>query len=306
MNFRQWPKPDLMLKRINLFSLLLCLFLPFSVVTLAQQPAKLRIKTVEDLQQYFIYKAGRGPLLIAHRGGTVPGLPENCISTYAYTVKNITPILEIDPRLTKDSVIVIMHDATLDRTTNGKGKVSDYTWKQLQELKLKDAQGNLTAYRIPSLEETIKWAKGKSVLFLDHKDVPLAMMTAKIKEWDAAASVVLSAFELPVAKAYHELNPALMLEVYIKNREQLTETELSGLPLKNVIAYVSQPKTKDFYQQLHAKGLMAIVYTATVVEKDLDETTRKKAYQAIIESGGDIILANKIAEVASVIRASKH
>lgn len=269
------------------------------------QQAKLKLETIQDLRQFFKYEPGRAPLIFAHRGGTVTGLPENCIATYEYTVKTITPFLEIDPRLTKDSVIVILHDATLDRTTNGTGKLSDYTWAQIKELKLKDATGNLTQYGIPTLEETIKWAKGKCILMLDHKNVPLAMMVNKLQDWKATSQVILSAFELEVALGYYQLNKELLLEVYIKNAEQLAAFEKSGIPLRNMIAYVSQPKQKPFYDLLHAKGMMAMVYTATVIEKEKDGAIRKQAYAAIINAGGDMILADNVKEVSSVVSGMK-
>ena len=63
---------------------------------------------------------------------------------------------EIDPRLTKDSVIVLMHDATIDRTTDGTGRVSDYTYDELRRFRLRDREGNLTQFRIPTLEECIR------------------------------------------------------------------------------------------------------------------------------------------------------
>ena len=64
---------------------------------------------------------------------------------------------EIDPRLTKDSVIVLMHDVTLDRTTNATGRLADYTWEELQDVSLKDSEGNVTSCRIPTLEGVIEW-----------------------------------------------------------------------------------------------------------------------------------------------------
>ncbi|MDQ8052294.1 MAG: glycerophosphodiester phosphodiesterase family protein [Pedobacter sp.] len=265
-----------------------------------------QIKNVQELQRFFSYRPGRDPLLIAHRGGTVAGLPENCLATFAHTVKMTTQFLEIDPRLTKDSVIVIMHDPTLERTTNGKGKIEDYTWKELQQLRLKDAQGKLTDHQIPSLEAVIRWARGKCILLLDRKNVPLSMMVDKLKKWKAEAQVILSAFELPDAKAYHRLNPELMLEIYIKNAEQLKMVEQSGIPWKNIIAYVSQPKTREFYDLLHSKGIMSIVYTATVVEKEKDANLRKQAYRDIIAAGGDIILADKVEEVMREVKSIKY
>ena len=85
---------------------------------------------------------------------------------------------EIDPRLTRDSVIVLMHDVTIDRTTNGTGRVADYTLAELQQFRLKDRDGNLTEFRIPTLEEAIRWSQGKTILNLDIKGCPAGVHVA--------------------------------------------------------------------------------------------------------------------------------
>src|SRR5690606_2453185 len=140
------------------------------------------------------------------RGGARPGFPENCIATFENTLKHTHAILEVDPRLTKDSVIVLMHDATLDRTTNGTGKVSDYTWAELQQLKLKDTEGKVTEHRIPTLDEVIRWAKGKTILILDKKSVPPELTAKKISEDNAAAWHMVMADSYEEARQYHTWN----------------------------------------------------------------------------------------------------
>ncbi len=107
-----------------------------------------------------------------------------------YVLKHTPAFFEIDPRLTKDSVIVLLHDATLDRTTTGKGKLSDYTWEEVKQFRLKDKDGNVTPYRIPTLQEAIDWARGKTILNLDKKDVPM-QMTADIIRKNKAAHFVM-------------------------------------------------------------------------------------------------------------------
>jgi len=79
------------------------------------------------LHEYFSYLGNDVPLISGHRGGTTKGFPENCIAAFENTLRYTPAFFEIDPRLTKDSVIVLMHDPTLERTTNGSGKVSDFT-----------------------------------------------------------------------------------------------------------------------------------------------------------------------------------
>jgi len=132
-----------------------------------------KVNTTRELKEFFRYKGKSTPLISGHRGGMIKGFPENSIETFENTLKHTQAFFEIDPRLTKDSVAVLMHDATLDRTTNGTGKVSDYNYAELQKLRLKDPEGNLTDARIPTLKEVILWSKGKTMVNLDKKDLPL-------------------------------------------------------------------------------------------------------------------------------------
>src|SRR5690606_31874643 len=88
----------------------------------------------EQMYSYFKYAPGK-KIISGHRGTMENGLPENPIPAMEAVLRNTTAIFEVDPRLTKDSVIVMLHDETLDRTTNGTGKVSDYTWAELKKLR---------------------------------------------------------------------------------------------------------------------------------------------------------------------------
>ena len=100
------------------------------------------------------------------------GFPENCIATFEHTLRHAFAILEIDPRYTKGGDIVLMHDASLERTTTGTGLVNEHTLKELLTLRLKDSRGMETPYRLSTLEEAIAWAQGKTILVIDQKDVP--------------------------------------------------------------------------------------------------------------------------------------
>src|SRR5690606_757935 len=107
-----------------------------------------KIKNTKQLHDFFRYTGDDIPLISGHRGGMVEGFPENSIETFENTLSHTPAFFEIDPRLTKDSVIVLMHDATLDRTTTGKGKLADYTYDELKQFTLRDPHGNVTAYKI--------------------------------------------------------------------------------------------------------------------------------------------------------------
>src|SRR5574344_1131873 len=82
----------------------------------------LHFQNVKALHHYFRYNKKVPVIIQGHRGGRENSLPESSIAEMKYVLTQMTAIFEIDPRYTKDSVIVVFHDPKLDRTTNGSGK----------------------------------------------------------------------------------------------------------------------------------------------------------------------------------------
>lgn len=105
-------------------------------------------------------------MVVAHRGNW-SNAPENSLLAIRNAIAIGTDIVEIDVRLTKDKIPVLMHDKTLDRTTTGSGKLSNWTLNSLQELFLTDGNGNTTPYKIPTLEDALVLCKGKILINLD-------------------------------------------------------------------------------------------------------------------------------------------
>lgn len=109
-------------------------------------------------------------LVAAHRGDW-RNEPENSLRGYQLAINMGVDIIEVDLNKTSDGVIVIMHDGTIDRTTNGKGKPSDYTLAELKKFHLRNGLGIVTNNTIPTLEEVMLLAKGKVLVNLD-KSLP--------------------------------------------------------------------------------------------------------------------------------------
>lgn len=105
-------------------------------------------------------------MIIAHRGDW-RNAPENSLQAYQSCIDAGFDGIEIDVQMTKDSVIVMMHDKTIDRTTTRKGKVSDYTLAELKELYLRSPIGVVTRQKIPTLDEVLEMAKGKILIQVD-------------------------------------------------------------------------------------------------------------------------------------------
>lgn len=105
-------------------------------------------------------------MVAAHRGDW-RNAPENSLKAFEYAIAMGVDIIEVDLNITKDGILVIMHDNTINRTTDGNGKPADYTWEQLKKFHLKNGLGITTAHTIPTLEEVMQLAKGKVLVNLD-------------------------------------------------------------------------------------------------------------------------------------------
>ncbi len=95
------------------------------------------------------------PLSVAHRGHSI-AYPENTLEAYRKAIELGVEMIECDVNITRDGQLVMMHDSTLDRTTNGSGRVSGATWAEIQKL---DAGGKFkpefVGIKAPSAKETL-------------------------------------------------------------------------------------------------------------------------------------------------------
>jgi len=105
-------------------------------------------------------------MVIAHRADWREA-PENSVMAVKKAIEKGVNMVEIDLALTKDSVLVLMHDNTIDRTTTGKGKPSDYTLEEIKKFYLKDGLGVPTQMRIPTLDEILDTTQGEIFINLD-------------------------------------------------------------------------------------------------------------------------------------------
>lgn len=237
------------------------------------------------------------------------GYPENSIEAFEYVLSHTPAFFEIDPRLTKDSVIVLMHDATLERTTTGTGKLADHTWAELQQLNLKDVEGNITPYKIPTLAAAITWAKGKTILNLDKKDVPFEMTDKIIRDMDATSFVMVTVHNAEQAAWYYQSNPKLMMSAFVKTEAEMNAYELAGVPWKNMIAYIGSqniPENKKMLDLLHSRKVMCMISAAPVYDKLPSAAERADAYRSIYKSGADILESDLPVAVASAIVLPKR
>lgn len=115
-----------------------------------------------------------GPVMVVAHRACWRATAENSLAAVQACIAMGVDMIEIDVQRSADGALVVIHDRTVDRTTNGQGKVADKTLAELQQLRLKafagGAEAPLTEASIPTLKEVLLAAKGKLLINLDAKD----------------------------------------------------------------------------------------------------------------------------------------
>ncbi|MFC3998942.1 glycerophosphodiester phosphodiesterase family protein [Nocardiopsis sediminis] len=125
----------------------------------------------DRIQQSLLDHSPNAPLMIAAHRGQWRDAPENSLAAIDGAIRDGAEIVEIDVQRTADGHLVLMHDETVDRTTDGTGKVSDLTLAQIRELRLKEHMGGeeaeLTDAGVPTFEEAMLAVRGRALVNLD-------------------------------------------------------------------------------------------------------------------------------------------
>lgn len=244
----------------------------------------------------------------AHRGGKgYMGYPENCLETIDFLLSKGVTMFEIDLAATKDGKIVLLHDDQLERTTTGKGNLSDFTYEELGPIRLVDDYRKATLFKIPLLEDVLKLIKEKNgILMLDFKkSVSYEKAIDLVKKIDAKENVVLISYNQNQAEKLHRLAPDMMLSVSIRNQKEYERHLEKDIPTNKMIAFVgvSEPQ-KEHYDFLHQKGIMTILGTLGNLDKRA-ANRGNQIYQQFLQNGADILSSDRAVEAQRAILEMK-
>lgn len=155
--------------------------------------------------------------VIAHRGGAGIGM-ENTLSCIEKGVVAGADMIEVDIHLTQDGQLLVCHDETIDRTTNGKGRISEMTLEELLRFHIVDADGNITDEHLPTLAEVFTLVDGRAKLLIEIKRTGKLYqgieekLIEEIAQFHASSWVVVQSFNDSVLEQLHQLDPGLRLE----------------------------------------------------------------------------------------------
>lgn len=215
-------------------------------------------------------------ILTGHRGAAELE-PENTLLSMQKAIDLEVDQIEIDVHLTRDQHLVVIHDTTVDRTTDGQGAVADFT---LEEIKQLDAG---KGERIPTLQEVIDLVRGKVVLQIELKGPDTAEPVVRTVERNSIESeVLLTSFVHERLREARELNPNLALGALWSNPpddacEQAVDMGATGI-------HILHPNIDaQLVQKAHAHGLLIRAWNPDTVEE----------IQRVIDLGVDAIGSNR-------------
>lgn len=250
------------------------------------------------------------PMISHHRGGPMPGFPENSIEAMQNALSYGYGLMEIDVAQLKDGTLILMHDDTLSRTTTGEGAIRQKTWDDVKDLFLKDENGTVTSFRIPKLRDALLWAKGRTIVTLDIKrGVDFAKVAAMVQETGTQDYAAGISYTLEQAVAFNKLAPNMPLSIGLSSDEDIAAFDMSGIPSNLVLAWTgTRLRDPAFYQKLQARGWRVLVGTLgwreTSIDNQIKAGTSAISYRDIVNMGADVIATDRFWAVQQELASS--
>jgi glycerophosphoryl diester phosphodiesterase len=211
------------------------------------------------------HRPGR-PLLVGHRGA-MGHAPENTFASFEIAHAMGVDMVECDVHLSADGVPVVIHDETLDRTTDGRGLVGD---RVLADLRVLDAGAwrgaDFRGQRLPTLDELIRWCRARLPLSIEIKNGPVfypgiaERVVELVRRHEMIDRTIVISFDHLTARRVKELEPSIATGILYHGR-------LADGPgaAQAALADALMPSyafgTADVCQHAHAAGLAVSVWT---------------------------------------------
>ena len=175
--------------------------------------------SLEQIRHAFVRPKDPNILVAAHRAAHNK-YPENSLAAIRETIRIGADFIEIDTRSTSDGRVILMHDGSVDRTTNGTGKVASMTFEEIRKLRLKGSdKGRI--YQVPTFREALQEAKGKIMVDIDMKSAPVSRLVAIVHQMDMGEQVIFFDSDFAVLDSVKLLDSTLMVMPRAHSAEKL-------------------------------------------------------------------------------------
>lgn len=233
----------------------------------------------------------------AHRGFSYIA-PENTIYAFQAAIDADADYIELDVQMTSDKQLVVFHDKTIKRTTNGSGKISDYTYEQLRQFSAGEWFGSeFEDAEIMLLSDVFEFVGHKALLNIEIKDIGNVNETVEktvelVKEYGLTSSCYITSFSYKAVKRVKELEPKIKTAL-IANIA--TSTAYSQLPYIDAVSMNYIFVNKSVVNTAHQNGKLIFVWT---VDRETD-------MRQMISLGVDNIITNRPDKAIEIVESNK-
>ncbi|MEZ2346725.1 glycerophosphodiester phosphodiesterase family protein [Terriglobus sp. RCC_193] len=231
-------------------------------------------------------------VIISHRGEHLHH-PENTLVAFLAAADAGADYIELDVRTTSDGKLILMHDKTVDRTTNGTGDVRNHTFNEIRSL---DAGAKFspafTGTKVPTFDEALDLARNRINVYVDTKDADPQQVVDTIVRHSMQDHVIIYGNPFLLFEV-HKILPALRLMPEAQNAD-VARFLLHSMPL-SVLAFDASDFQKPIIQV--AKEAHAQVFVDRLNEADTPEF-----WQKAIDEGADGIQTNRPEALANYLR----
>jgi glycerophosphoryl diester phosphodiesterase len=235
----------------------------------------------------------RPVVAISHRGEHLHH-PENTIPAFEEAIRVGADFIEVDVRTTADGKLVLSHDSSVNRCTNGTGEVREMTFEQIERLDagIKSAP-EFAATRIPAFDEVLNLAHGRIGVYVDLKSATAQAIVDAIRKADMVGRVVIYRGDIPQLKEIQQIDPRLKVMPESRNVENVKAAIESLHP--KVIAFGASDFFEEIIRLTKASG--AAVYVDRMGKTDTPE-----GWQSAIDAGADGIQTDLPARLVEYLR----
>ena len=223
------------------------------------------------------FAALKRPLIIAHRGYRAK-YPENTLASFEAALDAGAQMIELDVRMSRDRKLVVIHDATVDRTTDGKGPVKDHTLETLKQL---DAgcrfHPRFKGERVPALDEVLERFHGRTLINIEIKadnceadsppDAIEKQVVALVCRKNLLDFVLISSFEQKILKNIKSMEKAPSLALLSRDPGDGGNVGLC----KNLRTFSWHPRCnelkKEQVKMMHEAGIKVFPYNVDTLEE---------------------------------------
>lgn len=240
-------------------------------------------------------------IMVASHRGTHNDFPENSMAAFRRGIELGVDVIELDVRQTKDDSLVIMHDGTVDRMTNGKGAVAGFTYEEIKKLRLK-FNGVVTDEQVPSLEEALKLAKGKVLIDLDIKTNCVPEIIKIVERTQTTNTVIFFLGRGIYAKILKAQNPAYRTLV---RTHQASDVDSVFAVTKTEAMHIDPSHyTTDVTSKIKSNGARIWINALGDVDKKV-AAGDLEAYGELLKNGANVIQTDYPALLIKYLK-SKH